>query len=69
MPIMQLSTSNNGTVNTGCTLTADRNGNINRAYDFNGTANGTINMGDITAMNGANVLSISGWVQKNQYQP
>jgi hypothetical protein len=59
-----VSTSNNGTVNSGCTLTADRNGNINRAYDFNGTANGTINMGDITAMNGANVLSISGWFKR-----
>ena len=59
-----VSTSNNGTVNAGCTLTADRNGNINRAYDFNGTANGTINMGDITAMNGANVLSISGWFKR-----
>lgn len=57
--------SNNGVVNSGCTLTSDRNGNANSAYNFDGSLNGTINMGDITAMNGAGQLSLSGWFKRN----
>ncbi|MFN8275905.1 MAG: immunoglobulin domain-containing protein [Chitinophagales bacterium] len=54
----------NGTVNAGCSLTADRNGNANKAYNFDGTASGTINMGDITPMNGAGQLSVTGWFKR-----
>lgn len=57
-------TGNNGTVGAGCTLVADRNGNANSAYSFNGAANGTINMGDISAMNGAGQLSVTGWFKR-----
>lgn len=60
-----VSTSYNGIVNTGCALSTDRNGNANRAYSFDGSNNATINMGDISAINGASQLTISGWFKRN----